>query len=249
MTLTHEELRSLLAASALNALPDDEAELLERHLQRCSHCRAELMEFQGTASVLAPTASDDPPIGLWEEISATIGKSPADEMPISLRRVVRRRSRWVQGWTLVATGAVAAAAVLAVWAVDLHGQVGRLQNPSAQTQLSSAVSSALAAPNHQVVILRSNQGTELASAVITTSGTAYLVPKALESLASADTYQLWAESRGKAVSLGVLGPTPGIAVFRFEQQMTSLMLTAEPSGGVPAPTSAVLASGVVSVAT
>ena len=46
MTLSHDELRSLLAASALNALPSDEAEQLERHLKRCSDCRTELVEFE-----------------------------------------------------------------------------------------------------------------------------------------------------------------------------------------------------------
>jgi hypothetical protein len=242
MTLSHEELRSLLAASALNALPSDEAEQLDRHLKRCSHCRAELMEYEGSVSLLAPPAQEVP-AGVWDDIVTTIGRASPEEMPVSLRRVVRRRSKWVQGWTLVATGAVAAAAVLGVWAVDLHSQVGRLQNPSASSELSADVASALAEPDHQLVELRDNSGTELASAVITDNGTAYLVPRALHSLGSASTYQLWANSRGQAVSLGVLGASPGISVFRFEPQMTALMLTAEPSGGVPAPTSAVLAVG------
>jgi len=244
MTLSHEELQSLLAVSALNALPTDEAEQLDRHLKRCSHCRAELLDYQSSVSLLAPPPQEAP-AGVWEDIVATIGKSSPEAMPVSLRRVVRRRSKWVKGWTLIATGAVAAVAVLAVWAIDLHSQVGRLQNASASAALSTAVAHALDAPDHQVVELRNPSGVELASAVITSGGTAYLVPKSLNSLGAASTYQLWARSRGQAVSLGVLGGSPGISVFRFEDQMTALMLTAEPSGGVPAPTTAVLAIGSI----
>jgi anti-sigma-K factor RskA len=103
----------------------------------------------------------------------------------------------------------------------------------------------VAAPGHELVELRGSNGAGVAQAVITTDGVAYLLPKDLHPLASARTYQLWAESRGVAVSLGVLGAKPGISAFRVEPGMTALMLTAEPSGGVQAPTSAVIASGTV----
>ncbi|MFZ0666413.1 MAG: anti-sigma factor [Acidimicrobiales bacterium] len=242
MTLSHDELRSLLAASAVNALPPEEEEELDLHLESCAHCRTELTEYQESASLLArPTL--DPPAGLWDEIASSIGKPPSQEMPVSIRRAVRRRNKWAQGWTAIATGAVAAAIVLAVWAVDLHGQVGRLQNASISSELSGAVANAMTSPGHHSVDLRGSSGVALANAVITTNGTAFLVPKDLPRLSPGSTYQLWAETNSGAVSLGVLGADPGISVFRFEHQMTALMLTAEPSGGVPAPTTAVLAVG------
>jgi anti-sigma factor RsiW len=245
MTLSHEELKSLLAASALNALPSDEADQLDRHLQRCSHCRAELVEFEASASLLAGP-SLPPPEGLWEEISRTIGQPAGEEMPVSLRRVVRRRNKFIQGWTFLATGAVAAAIVLAVWGVGLHGQVNRLKSASISSQLQTAVSSALASPDRHLVDLRATGGNQVAQAVITTNGTAFLVAKSLPALSAGQTYQLWANSAGKAVSLGVLGQNPAVTVFRFEPHMTELMLTAEPSGGVPAPTTPVIASGAIS---
>lgn len=245
MTLSHEELKSLLAASAIDSLPEDEKQQVEDHTATCAECRNELSEYEAVTTFLAgpPQA---PPEGVWDEIVTTIGRSSRpEEMPVSLRRVVRRRSKWVQGWTLVATGAVAAAIVLAVWGIDLNGRVGHLQNQSVASELSTAVSNALASPSHRLVYMRTDSGTQLASAVITSDGTAFLVPKALPGLTSAETYQLWALTGGKAVSLGVLGPHPGISVFRFERRMTSFMLTAEPTGGVPAPTTPVLASGIV----
>jgi hypothetical protein len=242
MTLSHDELRSLLAASAVNALPSDEAEQLEKHLKRCSHCRTELGEFETTTSMLVDPSSEPPP-GLWDEIVATIEHSGHETMPQSLRRVVKRRRWWVQGWAMAAAGAAAAVVVLAVAVANLQGDVNHLQNQAIGQVLPNAVTSALSSPRHQVVQLRTTSGVDLARAVITTSGNSYLVPTTLRALGSGQTYQLWAESGGKAVSLGVLGPSPGISLFRVESGMTALMLTAEPRGGVPSPTSPVLAVG------
>jgi len=265
MTLSHEELRSLLAASALNALPPDEAELLDRHLKRCSHCRTELSEFQTTASLLVEPAPEPPP-GLWDEIVKSIELQP-EAMPQSLRQMARqrggtrqsdvshiggarrgqasRRSWWVKGWATAAAAALVAVIVLAVSVANLNGDMNHLRNQAATSPLQAAVNEALAAP-HRLVDLRSTSGVQLAQAVITPSGTAYLVPRRLDRLTAEETYQLWALSKGQPVSLGVLGPSPGVAAFRVEAGMTALMLTAEPAGGVPRPTSSVLASGNVS---
>lgn len=245
MTLSHDELRSLLAASALNALPSDEAEQLERHLKRCSHCRAELIEFETTVSRLVDPTNEAPP-EVWDEIVATIEHSGPETMPQSLRRVVKRRRWWVQGWAVAAAAAAVAVVVLAVSVATLQGDVNHLQDQAIGATLRGAVSYALSSP-HQVVQLHNNTGVDLARAVITPAGDAFLLPTALRHLPLGETYQLWAESRGKAVSLGVLGPEPGISTFRFESGMSALMLTAEPRGGVPAPTSAVLAAGAVPV--
>jgi predicted anti-sigma-YlaC factor YlaD len=243
MTLSHEDFRSLLGASALDALPDDEVELLEVHLEDCDECRDELSDLRMTTSMLVEPAADAPP-GVWDDIVASIRHKP-EEMPRSIRRVVSKRNRWLQGWALVATGAVAAVIILAVSVANLNSDVSNLKNQVAVGSLQSAAEHAVAAPGHELVELRGSNGAGVAQAVITTDGVAYLLPKDLHPLASARTYQLWAESRGVAVSLGVLGAKPGISAFRVEPGMTALMLTAEPSGGVQAPTSAVIASGTV----
>jgi hypothetical protein len=237
MTLSHDELRSLLAVSALNALPEDEAEQLERHLKRCSHCRAEMSEFGAAAALLAGPPKEAPE-GVWEGIVATIGSSAPDQMPGTLRRVVRRRSWWVQGWGLAAAAALIAVVVLAVSTASLQSDVTHLKN-----QASSGLTAALGTKGRQLVELRNDSGIDLAEAVLTPSGGSYLVPKQLSTLPDSRTYQLWALSSGKPVSLGVLGADPGISQFRVETGMTTLMITAEPEGGVPAPSSGVLAQG------
>ena len=237
MTLSHDELRSLLAVSALNALPEDEAEQLERHLQRCSHCRAEMSEFGAAAALLAGPPTEVPE-GVWEGIVATIGSSAPDELPGSLRRVVRRRSRWVQGWGLAAAAALIAVVVLAVSTANLQSDVTHLKN-----QASSGLTAALG-----------YQGTPARGAPQRLGGRAgrgcphaerglLPRPEAVGALPGTRTYQLWALTSGKPVSLGVLGRNPGISQFRVEPGMTTLMVTAEPEGGVPAPSSGVLAQG------
>jgi Anti-sigma-K factor rskA/Putative zinc-finger len=242
MTLSHDDLRSLLAASALNALPEDEAEQLERHLKRCSHCRAEMVEFGSAAALLAGQPQEAPP-GTWEGIVATIEQSPPRAMPGSLRRVVRKRSWWVQGWAVAAAAALIAVVVLAISTASLQGDVTHLQNQASAGNLNPAVAAALGTKGRRVVDLRNNSGIELAEAVVTPGGGSFLVPEAMSPLSTGRTYQLWALSRGDPVSLGVLGGRPGITAFRVEAGMTTLMITAEPEGGVPAPTNGVLAQG------
>jgi hypothetical protein len=242
MTLSHDEMRELLAASALNALPADEAEQVDRHLQRCSHCRAEMVGFGAAASLLAGPSSEAPR-GVWEDIVATIEHAPPEAMPGSLRRVVRRRSRWVQGWTVAAAAAGIAVLVLAISTASLQTDVTHLQNQASTGNLSSALASALSTPGREVVELRSTSGRELARVVVMPDGGSFLDPESMSVLPPGRTYQLWAKSGGAAVSLGVLGPNPRLSEFRVEPGMTLLMITAEPQGGVPSPTSSVLASG------
>lgn len=243
MNTSHEELESMLAAAAVDALPPDEQELLERHLQHCPRCRAELSEHRQSAALLV--TDQLPPAGVWDQISATIGRSGSQEMPVSLRRVVRRRSRWVRGWTVVATACAAAVVALAIWVASLHGEVSRLDDRALSTQLNASVAKAMTSPGHTVVPMQNGTGIELAHAVISGDGTAFFVPDSLPALPSGRTYQLWARSHGAVVSLGVIGPSPSVGVFHYERQMTELMITNEPSGGEPAPTTAVLASGAV----
>ena len=68
----------------------------------------------------------------------------------------------------------------------------------------------------------------------------------LRELPSSKTYQLWGLARGNIVSLGLVGPDPhSVAPFRIEAGITTVMVTAEPSGGTPKPTLPVVAQGTV----
>jgi anti-sigma-K factor RskA len=84
---------------------------------------------------------------------------------------------------------------------------------------------------------------EHAQVVELPDGSAYWVDGNLGALPAGSTCQLWALSSRRVVSLGVLGRSPHNVAFLVEPTMSELMVTAEPAGGTPVPTTAVLVAG------
>ncbi len=95
--LTHEEIQELLGAYALDAVDPDEAELIERHLEACPRCRAEVEGHREVATMLGNTGGDAPD-GLWDRIAepargrrrrpcgSTSRTGPATVIPLAPRR-------------------------------------------------------------------------------------------------------------------------------------------------------------------
>jgi anti-sigma-K factor RskA len=150
----------------------------------------------------------------------------------------------------VAAALVAVAVLLGVQISHLEGQVHGLQNalPSLTTSAQ-----ALAAENspHQSVALVSASASLHAEAVIAPDNEAFVVSSDLAALSADQTYQLWALVNGHPVSLGVAGSAPADAshvwTFNVQPDMTRIMVTVEPEGGVPAPTTPVLVQSPVHI--
>lgn len=153
--------------------------------------------------------------------------------------------------TLVA--AVAAACVLLVGAVGVlsfRHQQQRVDDLAAQVAAGRdqrSAGDALADPTSTVVRLASDDGQLVMRAVVTEEGTGYLLGGNLPDAGAGSTYQLWGLDERQAVSLGVLGPAPGIVAFQVEDPMTALAITSEAQGGADQPTSAPLVSGDLGV--
>jgi anti-sigma-K factor RskA len=79
--------------------------------------------------------------------------------------------------------------------------------------------------------------------VVLLDGQGYLINPSMPALSRSQTFQLWALSRNKIVSLGVLSSNPSAVAIQLEPHMTVLMITAEPLGGTPVPTTPVLVRG------
>lgn len=247
MTRAHDELQSLLGAYALDAVDPEEAAELERHVAQCPRCRAELSHHLAAAPLLGG-AGGEAPAGVWEKVVETISQPATTDVRRSVLRATRRSPRRTQAWFVtIAVGAAAAVTALALWGSVLSGRVDRLQNQSPAGDLRQAAASALGSPGHRTIEMRAASGRRLADVVVTTGGSAYLLSTSLPDLPTGRTYQLWALSDGAPVSLGVLGREPNVAAFRVERGMSELMITAEPSGGVAHPDSAVLAQGPLPV--
>ena len=72
--MTHENYKELLAASALKALDDPDARVLNTHLESCADCRAEIIEWEDAAALLALDAKPlEPSAQVRERILASVG--------------------------------------------------------------------------------------------------------------------------------------------------------------------------------
>ena len=149
--------------------------------------------------------------------------------------------------SVVSAVAIAAAAlvVLGIELGRLHSQVQTLKSQVAAQDLKGSEVAANAAPHVTVDLALANRQ-PAATVVVTPSGGAYWEWSSLRNLPASQTYQLWGLVRGKPVSLALVGAKPDtISFFRLQPQATVLMVTAEPEGGVPSPTTPVLAQGAV----
>lgn len=261
--MTHDEVQELLGAFALDATSPEERALVEAHLESCPRCRAEAATHQETAALLAAGLGAELPSGLWERIAeATFeARATGTAAPLPPLRpvppVAARRAR--TGLLSVATlrrlgagvAAVAACTVLGlasylgVQVGELRSQVHTLERRVATASVAEAAASAMAGP-HTMVTLAADHGTTAVTVVVTPSGVAYWLPAKLSALPNSRTYQLWGLVDDKPVSLGLIGANPRATTsFRVESGATKLMVTAEPAGGVPLPTTGVLAVGAI----
>lgn len=250
--MNHDDLQSLLGAYALDALDPDEVAAVEAHLAECPRCRSEVAAHRSTASVLARVGGEAP-AGTWDRIAAEIAlddradgehldepshhlHEPSNVVSLPVRRRV----------ALPVVGAVAAAAAVAavflgVSAARLDHRVNDLSNALRAGGLQQTAAAAVLSPQHRNVQLLSPSDHLTAQVVTLPDGNAYLVRSELPALDSLRTYQLWGLVNGKVVSLGLLGSNPQLVAFRVDQAVSRLMVTAEPKGGVPQPTTPVLA--------
>ncbi|MDQ2651178.1 MAG: anti-sigma factor [Actinomycetota bacterium] len=237
----HEEIAELLGAFALNAVDPDERERVEAHLAECPKCRAELADHIFVATTLGNQGGDAPD-GVWDRIIGELDQAPPPmrlQLPTGAPgRVVsldeRRRNRLR---TAVAGAAVAASvaviAGLGVQVVRQDDRIAELQTAMRGEVIQDAATAALADPASQRVQLASADGSPVVTAVLLPTGTGYLLTDRLPALDPGRTYQLWGQTSGGLVSLGVLGAQPNeVVAFEAHDPVAALAITDEESGGV-----------------
>jgi anti-sigma-K factor RskA len=101
---------------------------------------------------------------------------------------------------------------------------------------------------HRTITLTSAASANTAKIAVAPDGQAYWVSSSVRSLGAGRTYQLWALSNGRVVSVGLLGANPHLySAFRIQTTMSQAMVTVEPSGGTAAPTTPVLLRGTAQI--
>jgi Anti-sigma-K factor rskA, C-terminal len=208
------------AAHALNALPADEADELER-LQD-DELADELASFRRVAVALTDGLPDIVPAAspeLWDRISAEAGITPPPPPVAGARRILRPSLM------------LAAAAVVAVVAV---GATSLLAIRDSAPDTRSLAAAATNAEGSFTATLTSPEGMEeiTPEVVIAADGTGYVVADSLPRLAESRTYQLWLIVDDRVISAALLGNDPDVVQFRAEGNIAGIAISNEPAGGV-----------------
>ena len=235
METTHATFQESLGAYAVGALDSPEIAALELHLETCDSCRSELAAYRKISEGL---------------LRAVPPRTQPDSIRKTLQAIVRGRSdgrsrfrRW--SWT----PALAASALVVMVGLTLNsmGQVRSLQNEqarlAAQNRSTQTFIAMLAYPGTRTLPF-AQAGITGTLLVDEERGLVGLSVWQLPPAEAGKTYQIWLiDSRDQRTSGGFLDPNDGdalmTAVIRPASPLASykgLGVTAEPSGGSPAPT-------------
>jgi len=226
-----DQLDDSVAAHALNALPEDERDLVETaigfdeelnlHYEVHRRIAAELVE--GFSDVV-PAASPD----LWDRIALEAGLVTSPDPP-SADATVRTTPSTPPKWRRLAPIVAGIAAVL----VAISLTAGVLSSRSEPAGLEAlAVNSADLPGSINVELVDPTVGTSVADVVVTTDGEGFIDGSALPTLPENRTYQLWAIVGERVISVGIMGNRPEISAFRVEGQLAGLAISEEILGGV-----------------
>lgn len=171
-----------LGALAAGALEPDEQRAIEAHLATCPSCRQELAEYRQVTHALGPSmATERPPAGAWEAISARLTRADAAEPPPA---EPTRISNWRSRGRVIVLGWAATAAALA--GVIGWGVYETLDNTG------SSVQQLASSDEGYVVPLISSSGASSGRLYISEDKSqGGLAVSGLPTTANGQTYQLW----------------------------------------------------------
>ncbi len=215
--MTHIELRGLIPAYALDALPPEEAREVEAHLPTCDECRRELTLMREVAGELAAAVPRTaPPAGLRERLLLAVGPEAARSEAV--RPDIVRPGRTVSlprpwPWVFPRNWALGIAALAAVLTVVLTGLTLSLN------QRLGALNDRLAAQERVLALLANTESKTAALAGSVSANVRFvyhhgtrqgaLVVTDLADPGSAQVYQLWLIAGQEPESAGVFRPVAG----------------------------------------
>ncbi|WP_405538454.1 anti-sigma factor [Streptomyces sp. NBC_00075] len=262
-----EDLHSLAAPYALDALEGDERRRFEKHLDRCDACTAEVRLLSEDAVRLAWSTAAQPPFAMRDRVLSAVratpqespgyspGQSPSyapgraadaprrksHQLPAHVWGTepppVRRAPRMRPMFAPFATVTAAAALVVAA--------LFAVQNTQTQDKLDAAqaqareIADVLAAPDARATSGRDAKGQGITAIASASEGRAVVTLSGYGELPSDRVRQLWLMRPDvQPRSLGLFkGDTPLVATG-LDKTATSLAVTVEPDGGSEQPTSA-----------
>lgn len=233
-----DDLHTLAAAYALDALDPDERRRFEAHYPDCPSCAEEVADYRRTAARLGAVA----PAALPESLKARVMDEVGRTRQLPPKVTEARPSRWVRPLVAVAAVVVALAVAggLLVWRDDGSGPGG------GQTSELAAV---MAAPDARTVSLDGSDGEAGTLRVVYSrdADAAVVVGSDLPDPGDGRTYQLWSIRGEDVTSAGVFTPGESGSIDQSvalpDRPVEVWGVTNEPSGGSPAPTTDIVFKG------
>jgi len=229
--LRPDEANDLLAAYAIDALEEEERELVAQYVDRHPEAQAEVATLRRAAATLE--SRQGPSTQVWERIRAEVDRDSTTTSPTTVATVIpfaaaqaKRVGRSRATSRLAKVMAIAAAVTgIAVTAVALtSGPEDPTQPvPQASAQVRAAAQRALTAPGAQQGTVASSDGLVTSRVVVLPSGVGYVLGIA-DKRTSHTTFRLVALTPDGPVQVAVLdGPVP--IAFQLPANTLALSVT------------------------
>jgi anti-sigma-K factor RskA len=247
-----EDLHSLAAPYALDALEGDERRRFEKHLTSCERCLAEVRALTEDAVRLAWSTAAPPPAALRERVLAAVQRTPQDASRAPVREHAPQLPPHVWGtqpppersraprarrplFVPLATATAAAALVVAsLFAVQADRTRDELNAERAQAR---DIAHVLAAPDARASTGRDARGRTVGVIASAADGQAVVTLSGYGDLPAGRVHQLWLMRPGaQPRSLGLFTADTPLVATGLDRTATSLAVTVEPDGGSPQPT-------------
>ncbi|MEU6353471.1 anti-sigma factor [Streptomyces sp. NPDC047072] len=258
-----EDLHSLAAPYALDALEPAERARFEKHLKECDSCPAEVRTLAEDAVRLAWSAAAPAPPAMRDRVLAAVRATPQEQSPQrasdwgreSVRRPEPVRARKSQlpphVWgvqppprkrqrrPLFAPFATATAAAALVVASLFAVQANRTQDElDAQKAQASEIAHVLQASDALATRGQDAQGHTIGVVASASEGRAVVTLSGYSAPPSGRVRQLWLMRPDEQPrSLGLFSADTPLVATGLDKSATSLAVTVEPDGGSPQPTS------------
>jgi anti-sigma-K factor RskA len=252
--LRSDDLHSLAAPYALDALEPHERRRFEKHLKGCDRCAAEVRVLSEDAVRLAWSTTALAPPGLRDRVLTAVRNIPQDpapaheaplgraphlpphvwgaEPPPARTRAPRLRPLFAPLATATAAAALVVAALFGIQAAQTQD---RLDAERAQAR---EIAHVLAASDARAASDRDAKGQGIGVVASASEGRAVVTLSGLGALPDGRVHQLWLMRPSvQPRSLGLFhGDTP-LVTSGLTKAATSLAVTVEPAGGSAQPTS------------
>ncbi|MFE9444330.1 anti-sigma factor domain-containing protein [Streptomyces sp. NPDC006602] len=246
-----EDLHSLAAPYALDALEPDERRRFEKHLKKCDSCAAEVRALAEDAVRLAWSEAAPPPAAMRERVLAAVRATPQESarqdvtrartpqlpphvwgmQPPPRTRERRRTPLFVPFATATAAAALVVASLFAVQAGQTEDQL------NAERAQAREIAHVLAAPDARATTGRDTEGRSIGVIASASEGSAVVTLSGYGDLPSDRVRQLWLmRPDAQPRSLGLFDDDTPLVASGLDTSATSLAVTVEPDGGSPQPT-------------